>query len=99
MKIIPFGNNVLVKPIVKTQILVADKASLCEYGQVLAVGEDVGNHWFWLFRVFGIKKKNRIKVGDTIGFLVWGIQELDVEGTKHFFVPETSDFILGTLHE
>lgn len=83
MTIKPFRNNVLVEPVVKKQILVADKASLCEYGIVKAIGEEV----------------KTIKVGDKIGFLVWGIQELDVDGTKYFFVPETSDFILGVIHD
>ena len=79
----PYGINILVKPIEKKQILISDQRSLCEYGKVIAVGEDVKN----------------IKVGDTIGYLIWGINSLEVEKTKHYFVPETSDFILCTIHE
>lgn len=81
MKIKPFGQNILVKPTEKKQILVSDQGSLCEYGEVIAVGDDV----------------QKVKVGETIGYLVWGISSLEIDGTKHYFVPETSEFILGTL--
>lgn len=81
MKITPFGNNILLKPTQKKQILVSDQGSLCEYGEVLAIGSDVKN----------------VKVGDVIGFLVWGINSLQVENDKYFFIPESADFILGTI--
>lgn len=81
MKINPFGFNILIKPIEKKQILVSDQPSLCEYGEVIAVGNKV----------------TEIKVGDTIGYTVFGINSLEIDGTKHYFVPETSEFILGTI--
>lgn len=81
--IIPFGKNILIQPAARTQVLVTDQGSLCEYGKVVAIGDDV----------------TKIKVGDTIGFLVWGIQKLDIRDTIYYFVPENSDFILGTITE
>ena len=83
MTIKPFGKNLLIKPHEKKQILVADKGSLCEYGEVIAVGDDV----------------TTIKVGDVIGFIVFGLQHLDIDDTRHYFVPENTDFILGTITE
>ena len=77
----PFGNQILVKPVEKKQILVSDKASLCEYGEVIAIGEDV----------------KKIKVGDMIGYTVWGINRLEINDNKHYFIPEDSRFILGTI--
>lgn len=80
-KITPFGNNILVKPTEKKQILVSDQGSLCEYGEVMAIGDDV----------------QKIKVGDTIGYTIFGINSLEIDGKKHYFVPETAEFILGKI--
>jgi len=82
-KIIPFGNNMLIEPVEKRQVLVSDRKSLCEYGKVVAVGSEV----------------KEIKVGDTVGYLVWGISSLEIDGVTHYFVPESSEFLLGTIHE
>lgn len=81
MKIIPFGFNILVKPIEKTTVLVGDKGGLCEYGEVVAIGKDV----------------KEIKIGDTIGYSVFGIKPLDIYGTRYYFVPEAAEFLLGTV--
>ncbi len=81
MEIEPFGIQILVRPIEKKQILVSDRKPLCEYGVVIAVGDEV----------------QKIKVGDTIGYTVWGLNHLEIDGTKHYFVPEDSRFILGRI--
>lgn len=78
MKIKPFGNNILVKPHEQDTILKAE-GGLCEYGEVVDVGNDV----------------KEIKVGDIIGFTVWGVNRLTIENEKHYFIPEDSRFILG----
>lgn len=78
----PFGSNILVKPIEKKRVLVSDQASLCEYGKVVAVGGDV----------------RYIKVGDVVGYTVWGLKHLEVGNDRFYFVPENSDFILGTVN-
>lgn len=77
----PYGRNMWIEPVVKSQVLVADKVSLCEYGEVMAIGKDVKD----------------TKVGDMVGFKVWGVTELEVDGKKYFFVPESDDFLLGTI--
>lgn len=81
MKIQPFGTNILVQPTVKSEILVSDSGTLCEYGKVVSIGNEV----------------TKVKVGDELGFLVWGIQKLEVEGQTFYFVPENSDFLLGFI--
>ena len=78
----PFGSYILVQPTVKSEVLMGDTGTLCEYGKVLALGE-------------GAKAVTSFKVGDEIGFLVWGIQKLAVEDETFYFVPVTGDFILG----
>lgn len=78
MKIIPFGSQMLIEPIQKKQAL---SQSLCEYGNVVAIGSEV----------------NEIKVGDTIGFLVWGLNSLEIDEKKYYFCKESDEFILGKV--
>lgn len=82
MEIKPFGRNILVEPVQKKQILVSDSKGLCEYGKVVAIGGDV----------------KEIKIGDTVGFLVWGVNSLVVENDTYYFVPESDEFLLGVLN-
>lgn len=81
MLIKPYGKNILVQPTVKSQVLVSDSGTLCEYGKVIAVGDEV----------------TKVKVGDECGFLVWGVQRLEVEDNTFYFIPESSDFLLGFI--
>ena len=77
----PFGKNILIEPIEKKQILISERKSLCEYGKVIDIGEDV----------------KYIKVGDTVGYTVWGVNHLEVDDKRYYFIPETDEFILGTF--
>lgn len=77
----PFGANILVKPVSNKYVLEVSDVSLCEYGEVLAIGEHV----------------SFVKVGDTIGFTKWGVNELTINDEKHYFIPEDFRFILGFI--
>jgi co-chaperonin GroES (HSP10) len=77
----PFGDNILVKPVEKKSILMSDMNSLCEYGEVIAIGDEV----------------KHIKVGDMIGYTIWGVNKLQIDEQTHYFIPEDSRFILGTI--
>lgn len=79
--ITPFGKNILVKPIEKKQILIAEQGNLCEYGEVIAVGDKV----------------EEVKVGDVIGYTIWGVNRLVIDDEKHYFIPETDEFLLGKI--
>ncbi len=81
MDIKPFGNQILIEPIKKEQILVSDNNTLCEYGKVVAIGDEV----------------EKIKVGDIIGHTVWGVNSLDINNERYYFIPEDARFILGTI--
>ena len=77
----PFGNNILINPKDKGKII-GETATKYLYGEVLDVGEDV----------------KHIKKGDTIGFTLWGLTELvEADGTKHYFIIEDPQFILGVV--
>lgn len=77
----PFGNNMLIAPREASTILKGYEGTLCEYGEVIAIGDDV----------------QIIKVGDIIGFTKWGIKELIINEEKYKFIPEDARFILGTV--
>lgn len=78
-----YGNNIQVAPISKEKII-GDTAKYYLYGHVLSVGEEVKN----------------IKVGDEIAWTLWGLKEiLQADGTKHYFVQDNPDFILGIINK
>ena len=81
----PLHNNILVEPVQEQKTLVSDEPSLSCYGKVLAIGEGVNDH--------------RIKVGDTIAFLLWGVNHVEIEGKKYYFVPDEKEFVLGKVNE
>ena len=83
MQINPFGNRILVKPVERTQVLVSDDGTLNEYGEVIAVGSEV----------------SQIKIGDKVGFSVFGIEKLVIDEEKYYFLQETSDFLLCTIED
>lgn len=61
--------------------ILRDEASLSEYGEVLAVGPEVKN----------------VKVGDTVGFVVFGVEKLIIGEEKHYFINESDEFLLCTI--
>jgi co-chaperonin GroES (HSP10) len=81
MNIIPLNNQIVVRPTEKKQILVSDNKSLCLYGEVLFIGDEV----------------KKIKVGDTIIYEMWGLKSPEIDGEKVHFIREDSDFLLGKL--
>lgn len=83
MTIKPFGDRILVKPFESTYILKPEDGALSEYGEVIAVGEDVV----------------RIKVGNKIGFSVFGVEKLIIEDEKYFFIQESPEFLLAIIQD
>lgn len=80
-KILPFGINILIKPREDKGVLRTEEGSLCEYGDVLAVGDKVEG----------------IKVGDILAYTKWGCKSVIIEDEKHYFIPLDDRFILGTI--
>lgn len=80
MDIKPFASQILVKPIEQKEILSNGK-SLCQYGTVIATGNDV----------------ETIRVGDIIAYTIWGLNHIEYNGEKYYFVIEDPRFILGTF--
>lgn len=78
----PLFNNILIKPSEVKSVLVSSEGSLCEYGEVVAVGEEV----------------KTVKAGDIIGFTIWGIKKLEKDNQKYYIVPEDGRFILGRFN-
>lgn len=81
LKITPFGDQILVRPVEKKQVLVSDDGTLNEYGEVVAIGDEV----------------KKIKIGDKIGFSVFGIEKLIIEEEKFYFIRESPEFLLAVI--
>ena len=77
----PLFNNILVKPTETDTILRSQEGFLCEYGEVIAIGDEV----------------KVVKVGDIIGYTFWGMKKLEKDGEKFYIIPEDGRFILGTF--
>lgn len=58
--------------------------ALSEYGKVTAIGPEV----------------EKIQVGDTIGFSVFGVEKLIIsDEVKYYFIAENTEFLLCTIEE
>lgn len=79
----PYKNNILLALKEKKQIAVGEKPLLADYGQVIAVGEEVKD----------------IKVGDIIVVRKWGLIDVDIDGSVYIFVPDTDKFIISKLED
>jgi len=77
----PFGSQILVKPTERKQVLVSDDGTLNEYGEVVAIGDEV----------------KKIKIGDKIGFSVFGVEKLVIDEQKYYFVKESDEFLLAVI--
>lgn len=87
-----YGKNIEIIPESKNKII-GDTSRYYLYGDVLSVGDLVGT---WKFLWLTFKKKNCIKIGDKIGYTLWGLTEiLNADGSKQFFIQDNSDFILA----
>lgn len=77
-----YGNNIEVLPKSKNKII-GDTSKYYLFGEVVSVGSDVSD---------------KIKVGSTIAYTLWGLTEiLKEDGSKQYFVQDNSDFILGVM--
>lgn len=81
--ITPYSNQILVQPEEKKQLLAGDIPSLSEYGTVIAVGSEV----------------KHFKVGDKIIFLLWGVNHIEKDGKKIYFIQENPEYILGKIED
>lgn len=79
---LPYYDKIEIVPLEKETFFKSEQ-NLEERGKVTAIGKDV----------------TFAKVGDILYFSSWGLcQTAEVNGIKHYIIPETSDFILGKEH-
>lgn len=85
MEIKPFGINLLIRPIEEDAIIKSSEGNLCEYGEILAIGNEY------------IPKDYGLNVGDIIAFTKWGCKHVDIKGVRHYFILIDNRFILGKV--
>lgn len=79
-KFVPFNDKIEVRPFKQDSIIASVDESLIEAGEVVAVGSDV----------------TFVKPGDTLYFDAWGCSKTpEIDGERHYVVPEKSEIILG----
>ena len=81
MKIQPIGNIIQIKlDEVKAGVLdTSSRASAIEYGEVMAIGDEV---------------KLKLKVGDKVFIKSWALDNISHEGIKYYFIcPETNGIL------
>ncbi len=69
----PYFEYVLIEPIEKKQVLVADTAKLETFGKVVSVGPEV----------------QHTKVGDYVAFELWDVKDCSVNDKKLYTVQES----------
>lgn len=81
MNFTPYYNNIEIKPL-KKEGPFAEENQFHEMGEVIAIGKNV----------------DFVKVGDTVFFNAHGVFETpEIEGVKHYVVPQDSEYILGKI--
>lgn len=76
----PLFNQLLIKPAEQKTVLVSQESTFLMYGEVLAAGPDAPQDL----------------IGKKLCYLLWGLNHIEIEGTRHYFVPFSGEFILGT---
>lgn len=71
--VIPYFEYVVVEPIEKKQILVADNAKLETFGKVVAIGPEVST----------------TKVGEYVAFELWDVKDCSINDKKLYTVQES----------
>lgn len=77
---IPFGRRIHVRPEQKEGVIRTPDSNLVERATVIAVGS-------------GVKS---VKAGDRLLFTSFGVDSVDVNGTREYFLMEDDAFILAT---
>lgn len=72
-EVIPYFEYVLIEPVEKKQILVAENAKLETYGKVVAIGPEV----------------THTKVGDYVAFELWDVKDCSLNAKKLYTVKES----------
>lgn len=81
MKIEAFGRRIQIKPEEEKTLIQSENNSKIVRGIVLSVGPDV----------------KVVEEGDTLIFTSWGVDEVDIDKEKYYFLVESDEFILANI--
>ncbi len=84
MKIEPLFSQIWIAPIEENGIIRDDTdPTYLMYGKVIATGPDC----------------KVVKEGDLICYLIWGLNHIELDGKRQYFVPEDKEFLLAKLYD
>ena len=79
----PFGRRIQVKPEKSSSVIETADTNLVERAVVVAIGDKV----------------ETIREGMTVVFTSFGVDSIDLDGERHYFILEEDAFILAYSHE
>lgn len=71
---LPYFEYVLIEPVEKKQIIIAEKAKLETFGKVVAIGPDVSSN---------------TNIGDYVAFEMWDVKDCSINEKKLYLVQES----------
>lgn len=78
----PFGKRIHVQPESQKTVIKTSETNLVERAKVISVGDEV---------------TTRITPGMTILFTSFGVDSIDIDGVRSYFLLEDDAFILATI--
>lgn len=79
-KLVPFGKRILVKPEKAGGLIQTSDTNLVERATVIVAGDDCENIW---------------DEGTVVIFTSFGVDSVDINGERHYFLLEDDAFLLG----
>lgn len=79
----PFGRRIHVRPEKQSTVIQTSDTNLVERAEVVSVGGSV----------------HMIKPGDKVLFTSYGVDSIDIDGVRNYFLLEDDAFILATYVE
>jgi co-chaperonin GroES (HSP10) len=81
MKIQAFGRRIYIRPEQEKTLIQSEANSKIVRGVVVSTGPEVKD----------------VEVGDVLLFTSWGVDEVEIDKEKHYFLIESDEFILARI--
>lgn len=79
-RLVPFGRRILVKPEKASTLIQTNDTNLIERARVVSHGQGCEYKW---------------EEGEIVVFTAYGVDSVDINGERHYFLLEDDAFLLG----